>query len=143
MLDIGKMNKCWQIVDVLRATFHKAEPMADDTYVVLVVSSFSKDGAPIDVYVPAIGFMGPMSWAQEHAESLAGKPFVLEAYTSTSKKAARIEHAVSLEGRVMPADHALKSLKTVAAKEPLCMTEEDWKTSHTTPHSPSTAHQQT
>ena len=36
----------------------------------------------------------------------------------------------------MPADHALKSLKTVAAKGPLCMTEEDWKQSHTTPHSP-------
>ena len=63
-----------RLVDVLRATFHKAEPMADGTYVVLVVSSFSKDGAPIDVYVPAIGFMGPMSWAQEHVESLAGKP---------------------------------------------------------------------
>ena len=124
-----------RLVDVLRATFHKAEPMADGTYVVLVVSSFSKDGAPIDVYVPAIGFMGPMTWAQEHVESLAGKPFVLEAFTSTSKNAGRIEHAISLKGRVMPADHALKSLKTVAAKGPLCMTEEDWKQSHTTPHS--------
>ena len=72
-----------RLVDMLRATFHKAEPMADGTYVVLVVSSFSKDGAPIDVYVPAIGFMGPMTWAQEHVESLAGKPFVLEAFTST------------------------------------------------------------
>ena len=124
-----------RLVDVLRATFHKAEPMADGTYVVLVVSSFSKDGAPIDVYVPAIGFMGPMLWAQEHVESLAGKTFVLEAFKSISKKAGKIEHAVSLKGRVMPADHALKSLKTVAAREPLCMTEEDWKTSHTTPHS--------
>ena len=124
-----------RLVDVLRATFHKAEPMADGTYVVLVVSSFSKDGAPIDVYVPAIGFMGPMSWAQEHVESLAGKPFVLEAFKSTSKNAGKIEHATSLKGRVMPADHALKSLKTVAAKGPLCMTEEDWKQSHTTPHS--------
>ena len=71
-----------RLVDVLRATFHKAEPMTDGTYVVLVVSSFSKDGAPIDVYVPAIGFMGPMLWAQEHVESLAGKPFVLEALKS-------------------------------------------------------------
>ena len=124
-----------RLVDVLRATFHKAEPMADGTYVVLVVSSFSKDGAPIDVYVPAIGFMGPMTWAQEHVESLTGKPFVLEAFTSTSKNAGKIEHAISLKGRVMPADHALKSLKTVAAKGPLCMTEEDWKQSHTTPHS--------
>jgi hypothetical protein len=53
----------------------------------------------------------------------------LEAFKSTSKKAGRIEHAVSLSGRVMPADHALKSLKTVAAKGPLCMAEEDWKTS--------------
>ena len=53
----------------------------------------------------------------------------MEAFKSTSKKAGRIEHAVSLEGRVVPADHALKSLKTVAAKGPLCMAEEDWKTS--------------
>eukprot|EP00965_Chrysotila_dentata_P252941 6210969-Pleurochrysis_carterae.AAC.1 len=71
-----------RLVDVLRGHFRRVPDMADGTPVISVESSWSKDGAPIQSFSPAIGFLGPLLWWPEHLLDLEGKPFILESFSA-------------------------------------------------------------
>lgn len=135
---------CWlfsslRMVDVLRTTVAMADPDADGTPVVFVLTSFSKDGAPLDVYLRAEGFLGPFLWVAEHVASLAGRPFVLPAFTAPRGHTGDILHAtawvVKPRMRVASVAHVQTSLRSLAAQAPLCFTDADWQSFAAAGHS--------
>lgn len=120
-----------RLVDVLRSTISLAQPDADGTPVVCIFTRFSKDGAPLDVYLRAEGFLGPWAWIQEHVEALAGRRYVLPAFSAPRGRAGDVCHATgwldSPAPRVASAPHTLRSVQSMAALAPLSFSLDLWK----------------
>jgi hypothetical protein len=126
-----------RLVDVLRARFVVAPPDADGCPVVMIITSFSKDGSPLDVYERAEGFLGPWAWWPEHMAALAGKSYVLPRFSAPRGHAGDVTaDGCALLERVAPKEHAIKSLKALAALPPLACDAATWKAWGITPHSP-------
>jgi hypothetical protein len=114
-------------VDVLRASVRHGGYTASGGLVMVVFTSFSKDGAPIDVYINAEGFTGPFDWAEEHLRDVA--PFdgyCLPAFTAPKGRAGHVRDAIALLSRTTSKEHAIKSLQDLTSMAPLCATPEVW-----------------
>ena len=120
-----------RFVDILRAHVCAFE----DPKVVMLVTAFSKDGAPLDVYLPAEGFLGELTWWPEHRDALLGKSYLLPAFSAPRGHAGDILFASGSLPRVAPREHATKSLYSLSAQAPLSMGADGWKTLGCTPHS--------
>ena len=122
-------------VDVLRASVRHGGYTASGGLIIVVFTSFSKDGAPIDVYINAEGFTGTFEWGEEHLRDVA--PFdgyCLPAFTAPTGRAGHVGDATALLPRTASRDHAIKSLQDLTAMEPLCATPEVWSRLGITPH---------
>ena len=71
---VGGLFSRLRLVDVLRARVLEVDGQPS---VIMVLTSFSKDGAPLDVYLPAEGFLGPWVWWPEHLAALRGREYIL------------------------------------------------------------------
>lgn len=134
-LCIGWLFASLRLVDTLRiVSVSVASVEADGCAVLMVVTSFSKDGAPIDVYLRAEGFLGRWLWVHEHVAELAGLPFVLPAFKAEKCHAGDVRFASGFllqeDGRLLRVcckAHVCKSIMGIAAEPPLSMTAERWK----------------
>ena len=127
---------CWafgrlRMVDVMRARIVAAGYDADGCLVIMIITSFSKDGAPIDVYLRAEGFLGRWAWASSHLESLKDAQYVLPAFDAPGR-AGDVRFATKMLPRVAPKDHAIRSLKSITVIAPLGL---DWGATGVGPHS--------
>jgi hypothetical protein len=117
-----------RMVDVLRAAATASGVDTDGALIIQILTSFSKDGAPLDVYLRAEGFSGPWPWAPEHLAALNGRPYVLPAFKAAARHAGDITHATSWAStprpRVTSSAHALTSMLALAALPPLSFTKE-------------------
>jgi len=122
-----------RMVDILRACIGPLE----DLQCVMLVTSFSKDGAPIDVYLPAEGFLGAWAWWPEHRAALLGRPYLLPAFAAPRGYAGDVRYASDflVDGRVAPKAHAVRSLYVLSSEPPLRMGQERWSELGCTPHS--------
>ena len=122
-------------VDVTRATVRHGGFAADGTVIVMVVSSFSKDGAPIDIYFRAEGFLGRFEWIEEHLRDvLSFEGYCIPAFKCPKGHAGDVMYAVETFARTASKDHSIKAFKALMALPPLCATAEVWKELGITPH---------
>ena len=135
---------CWlysslRLVDVLRASIAMNGIDEDGCPVIRILTHFSKDGAPLDVYLRAEGFLGPWSWAVEHVAALKDRPYVLPEFLFTKGHAGDILYAYawlsSPQPRVVSKAHAITSLKSLSASAPLEFTKAVWDKIGIGPHS--------
>ena len=141
-LILRQLLLCWMMarlrfVDVMRATVSLKRVLPDGAVVVQIVTSFSKDGAPIDVYFKAEGFLGPFEWILEHLEDVSSfDGFAIPAFKCEKKRAGKLEFATELHSpaRSAPKEHGIDALRfsTLVA----CgATEAVWKALFIKPHS--------
>ena len=134
-LCLGWLFASLRLVDTMRVVSVEIVHVGEDGCpVLMVVTSFSKDGAPIDVYLRAEGFLGTWPWAREHVAALAGCPFALPAFSAPKGHAGDVRFATDFlrreDGRALRVcckAHACKSIKGIASEPPLSMTEARWK----------------
>ena len=108
-----------RLVDTLRACV-----MSDSTdAVIAILAKFSKDGAPLDVYLYPEGFLGPWLWWPAHRRALVGRPYVLPEFKAERKHAGDAFFLTAWEapGRVASKPHAVTTFKALAAAPPLLM----------------------
>ena len=134
-LCLGWLFASLRLVDTFRVISITIVSVDEDGCpVLMVVTSFSKDGAPIDVYLRAEGFLGVWPWARAHVAELAGSPFILPAFAAPKGFAGDVRFATGFlrreDGnllRVCCKAHACKSIKGIASEPPLSMTGARWK----------------
>jgi hypothetical protein len=125
-----------RMVDVLRASIApQLQQMVDGSTYFVIDSKFSKDGDPITVFVPARGFLGPFTWAEEYLAEWADSGFVLGAFEAARGHAGDIRFASGWLNRVVPKPHAIKSLKALLALPPLSMSSAEFAELGLTGHS--------
>jgi hypothetical protein len=125
---------CWlmgrlRLVDVLRCTISMSGTDLDGTPVVCIFTRFSKDGAPLDIYFRAEGFLGPLHWVQEHVEALRGRPFSIPSFACPKGHAGDIRFATgwAAPARVASAPHVHKSIMLISSEAPLSLDADLWK----------------
>ena len=128
------------MVDVMRATVRLTDPDADGCPVAMIITKFSKDGAPIDVYFRCEGFLGRFVWIHEHVAEAATLGCSLPAFsTSRAKKgeshAGNVFFARETFTHSATKDHAITSLRAITAQPPLLATAEVWTELGVLPHS--------
>ena len=122
-------------VDVLRASVRHGGYTASGGLIIVVFTSFSKDGAPIDVYINAEGFTGAFDWAEEHLRDVAQfDGYCLPAFTAPKGRAGHVGDATALLSRTTSKAHAITSLQDLTSMAPLCATPEEWARLGITPH---------
>ena len=129
-----------RMVDVMRATVSLAGRAADGCPVVMIVTSFSKDGAPIDVYFRAEGILGRFEWITEHVAELARlgiSGFAIPAFRCEAKRSGQIDAAleVVLPARTASKPHAIAALKAFTCQVELGADADVWKALGVLPHS--------
>jgi hypothetical protein len=99
----------------------------------------AKDGAPIDLYAPAEGFLGRYEWFSSHLERVLRLGQLFPVWERTGRKAS-IRHARGLTSKLQEPDKIRDVLSFLMSLPPLAFTEEEMKamrlTSHTGHSSP-------
>ena len=122
-------------VDVVRSVVLHGGYAADGCVIVMIVTSFSKDGSPIDVYFRAEGFLGRFEWIEEHLREVAPfESYAIPAFKCPSGHAGDVLWALRVEDRTASKEHSIKSLKALTALAPLFATAEVWESLGVTPH---------
>ena len=122
-------------VDVVRAVVLHGGHASDGCVIVMLVTSFSKDGAPIDVYFRAEGFLGRFEWIEEHLQEVSPfKAYAIPAFKCPVGHAGDVLWASQLHDRTASKEHSIKSLKALTALAPLFATPEVWDALGITPH---------
>ena len=129
-----------RMVDVMRASVSLSAPSTDGCPVIMVVTSFSKDGAPIDVYFRAEGFLGRWDWIDDHILDLQTHGvigFGIPAFVCPRGHAGKILAATGpcVPARTASKEHAIASLKAFTAMEPLLALPAVWLALGVVPHS--------
>ena len=122
-------------VDVLRASVRHGGYTASGGLIIVIYTSFSKDGAPIDVYINAEGFTGPFEWGEEHLRDVAQfDGYCLPAFSAPKGRAGHVGDATASFSRTTSKEHALTSLQDFTSMAPLLATPEVWSRLGITPH---------
>lgn len=146
---IGWMHSRLRFVDVMRMRVSRApDDASDGCPVIMVITKFSKDGAPLDIYLRAEGFTGRWEWAPEHILEAEQYPCAIPAFRCPpAKRAAKGEPRVSHAGDVTHATefvfpyrtaskaHLHASAQALTALDGLEAGAEVWKALGVMPHS--------
>ena len=124
-----------RIVDVLRGRFIEAAPDREGNPVIAIETAWTKDGAPMWTYSPAIGFLGPLEWWPEHFAAFAGKPFMLEAFDAPRGKSNKILSAEKPLGYVLHERLPWSCVKELLSLPPLSLSPVELERSKISGHS--------
>ena len=117
-----------RFVDVLRAYVRDGGVAPDGARIVQIITKFSKDGCPLDVYIRASGAFGRWGWIDEYLTEVREWRFCLPAFDSPKGHKGDIAWAKGGPlPRVVSRAHATKSLPIITAAAPLGATAEVWK----------------
>jgi hypothetical protein len=94
----------------------------------------TKDGSPLELFAPAEGWLGRLSWLREHVAELGARAHSMPAFAS--KPAGKPSRATHLVDGVMTKPHARKALRDLLAQPPLGLTPAEFKELRITTHSP-------
>ena len=145
ILVAGSLLSRLRMVDVLRSRFieprdeHESEwtTLSDGKRLPPIITSakFSKDGAPIEVCIPPIGVLGPLTWWPEILAMCKRYPFMLPAFHAERPNSNKIQFATRLLPRVVCKTHASHAWMHILSLAPLHMSAEEWTLLRCTLHS--------
>jgi hypothetical protein len=121
-------------IDALRT-----RPEPDESEPETVVSGwsyFSKDGEPLRTYAPASGFLGDFAWWPEHQRAVRKLGLAFPAFELPYGSKGSLTHASGAPLQfVLPKAHMVATIRAVAARAPLSLSESEWDSLNITCHS--------
>lgn len=97
----------------------------------------SKDGLPLELYAPAEGWLGPITWLKEHLADTRHWAYAIPAYKSRPRNCPSAAGTIILQG-VASRAQARGALLDICAQAPLRMSADEFKALNITTHSPHT-----